>query len=385
MRNTIAKSDWLTAQACSAMAWHGLRTAAAAPKEADLFRMQQGQEIGALARQLYSDGILIPRTDGKTPAQTTSQLLAECSTDIFFETTALSPPFIAKADILRRLTGAWHVLEVKSRFSDGKLGELVNDLAYTVMVFKRAGLPVTQASLILLSRSFRFGGNPDQLFDVVDATADVMERVAEFESAADGIANALFQIAPPAPTLVSSCRECTYFDDKCLGAGIIHTVLEIPGLHHKKLKRLSAESTIDLSRIPDDLELNDRQQRAMNAALSGRSIIGTGLAAAMAGISWPCHYLDFETVATAMPLYEGHACPQQVLTQFSIHHRDGIGAEPRHSEYLADPAKDCQRDVAAALIAALGEQGAIIVYSSFEKPASQPCAMHSRTWPRRWT
>src|SRR5580658_3714957 len=152
MRNTIAKSDWLTAQACSAMAWHGLRTAAAAPKEADLFRMQQGQEIGALARQLYSDGILIPRTDGKTPAQTTSQLLAECSTDIFFETTALSPPFIAKADILRRLTGAWHVLEVKSRFSDGKLGELVNDLAYTVMVFKRAGLPVTQASLILLSR-----------------------------------------------------------------------------------------------------------------------------------------------------------------------------------------------------------------------------------------
>ena len=170
------------------------------------------------------------------------------------------------------------------------------------------------------------------------------------------------------PALVSACRECNYFDNRCLGAGIVHTVLEIPGLHHKKLKRLSAEGTIDLSRIPDDLELNDRQQRAMNAALSGRPIImATGLAAALAGISWPCHYLDFETVATAMPLYEGHACHQQVLTQFSIHHRDDISAEPSHSEYLADAARDCQYQVAAALIAALGEKGAIIVYSSFEK------------------
>jgi hypothetical protein len=349
------------------MAWHRLRAAAAAPKEADLFRMQQGQEIGALARRLHPDGILIRRTEGKTPAHATLELLAQKSSDIFFEATALASPFIAKADILQRLAGSWHVMEVKSRFSGGKLGELVDDLAYTVMVFQRAGFPVTQASLVLLSRSFRFGGGPDQLFDIVDATADVMERVAEFESAADTIANVLFQDQPPVPALVSACRDCVYFDGKCLGAGIVHSVLEIPGLHHKKLKRLSAEGTIDLSRIPDDLELNDRQQRALNATLSGRPIIGAGLTEALARISWPCHYLDFETVMTFMPLYEGHACHQQVLTQFSIHHRDAISAEPRHSEYLADAAKDCRREVTEALIAALREPGAIMVYSSFER------------------
>jgi Domain of unknown function(DUF2779) len=367
MKDTLTKSDWLSAQSCSAMAWHGLRAARAAPKEAGLFRMQQGQEIGALARQLHPDGVLITRTDGKTPAQNTLDLLADGSKEIFFEATALAPPFIAKADILQRLTGAWHVLEVKSRFSDGKLGELVDDLAYTVMVFKRAGFPVSQASLVLLSRSFRFGGGVEQLFDVVDATDDVMDRVADFESAADAIAKTLFQDTPPVPVLVSACRDCAYFDSKCLGTGIAHTVLEIPNLHQKKLKRLSAQGVVDLSRIPDDLELNERQLRTMNAALSGRPIVGTGLAEALAAISWPCHYLDFETVSTAMPLYEGHGCHRQVLTQFSIHHRDGIGAVPRHSEYLADAAQDCQRELAVALIAALGEQGAIIVYSSFEK------------------
>ena len=88
------------------MAWYGLRTAAPAPKEADLFRMQQGQEIGALARHLHPDGILIMRTDGKTPSQTTLELLDDGSWEIFFEAMALALPFIAKADILRRLPGS---------------------------------------------------------------------------------------------------------------------------------------------------------------------------------------------------------------------------------------------------------------------------------------
>jgi hypothetical protein len=68
-----------------------------------------------------------------------------------------------------------------------------------------------------------------------------------------------------------------------------------------------------------------------------------------------------------LPLYDGHGCHQQVLTQFSIHHRDSIDSEVRHSEYLADATKDCQREVAEALIEALGQRGSIIVYSSFEQ------------------
>jgi hypothetical protein len=153
----------------------------------------------------------------------------------------------------------------------------------------------------------------------------------------------------------------------CLGAGLAHTVLEIPGLHHTKLKRLSAAAIVDLSLVPDDLKLNERQERAKSAALSGKMFVGSGLGAALAAVVWPCHYLDFETVASVLPLYGGQGCHQQVLTQFSIHHRDGIDGEVRHSEYLADAARDCERDLAGALIVALGNQGSIIVYSSFEK------------------
>jgi len=367
MKDTIAKYDWLTAQQCAAMAWHALRADSPAPDEAGRFRMLQGQEVGALARELYPGGIFISKTEGKTPAEITRKLIADGSKETFFEATVLAAPFVAKADILRRQDGAWHVLEVKSSFSDtGKIQALVDDLAYTVMVFKRGGLPVARATLVLLSRAFRFGDGPDRLFEIVDKTGDVLARVAEFEGAAQSYAQAFFQDAPPTPALVSACRECAFFSHKCLGAGVDHTVLELPGLHFKKLARLSAEGIIDLSLVPDDLNLNDRQERAKSAALSGNLFVDASLGKALSAIAWPCHYLDFETVATVLPLYHSHGCHQQVLTQFSIHHRDAIDAEVRHSEYLADAAKDCQGELAEALIAALGQHGSIIVYSSFE-------------------
>ena len=63
-------------------------------------------------------------------------------------------------------------------------------------------------------------------------------------------------------------------------------------------------------------------------------------------------------------------------TQFSIHHRDNIDAEPRHSEYLANATKDCERELAEALIEALGQRGSIIVYTTFEQRASKLSEMN---------
>lgn len=56
-----------------------------------------------------------------------------------------------------------------------------------------------------------------------------------------------------------------------------------------------------------------------------------------------------------------------MLTQLSIHHRDSTSAEPWHSEFLADASRDCQRELAEALIAELGAQGSVLVYTSFER------------------
>jgi len=331
--------------------------------------MQQGQEIGALARRLYPDGVVVSRANGKPSVQITQELIATNSDCTLFEAEFTSGPFVTRADILQGKNGVWQVLEVKSSFSDtGNIKNLIDDLAYTVMVLRRAGLSVTSAHLCLLSRGYRFGDGPDLLFKSVDKTADVNVRIAEFETIADAVATALLDDDnSPAPALSSACRDCDYFAEACLGAGIKHSVLEIPGLHFTKLKELSAAGIVDLSGLPPDFKLNDRQTRANEACRAGKQIVGPGLKAALAGVAWPCHYLDFETVATVLPLYAGHACHRPVLTQFSIHHRDAANSVPTHSEYLADASKDCENEVADALIRALGTSGSVMVYSSYEK------------------
>ena len=196
---TMTKSDWLDAGQCLSMAWFGLRAAPIPPNEAERFRMEQGQEVGALARELYPGGTLVSKRDGNDCGRDHARPHRRCcAIETIFEAAFHAGPFVAKADILRRQEGAWHVLEVKSSFSNtSKIKELVDDLAYTVFVLRLAGQQTTKASLILLSRAFRRGDGPDRLFEIIDKTDEANARVAEFDGAADNIARALFNDTPP--------------------------------------------------------------------------------------------------------------------------------------------------------------------------------------------
>ncbi len=59
MKEAISKSDWLTVEKCMAMDWSDLRTTKSQPTEAELFRIQEGQEIGALAGLLSPAAVLV--------------------------------------------------------------------------------------------------------------------------------------------------------------------------------------------------------------------------------------------------------------------------------------------------------------------------------------
>jgi len=118
------------------------------------------------------------------PAPTPGQPYRKLDKQTFFEATVSAGPFVAKADILRRQNVGWHVLEVKSSFSDtGSINELIDDLAYTVMVFRRAGFSVAKASLVLLSRGYRFGDSPDRgLYERQNRKSSAAIALAQMQS-----------------------------------------------------------------------------------------------------------------------------------------------------------------------------------------------------------
>jgi predicted RecB family nuclease len=368
MKSTISKHDWLTAIDCLAKGWFQLRDGSAPPNEAERFRMEQGTHVGVLAHDLFPDGLIINASDDDTAIAVTQELIADQVTSAFFEAAFQFDQLVTKADILIREGDGCHVLEVKSSFSDSKsINEYTHDLAYTSMVIELCGLTVTESSLVLLNREYRYGDDLTNLFEIADKTAEVKRVVAEFTGVREELVSALYQDDLPEPSLDSPCRSCAYFEADCLGAGIEYTVLDIPNLHHTKLNRLSVSNIVELKDFPDEIEISVAQDRARYSMLNNEAYTGDGLQEELNRIAWPCYYLDFETVATVLPLYEGHGCHQQVLTQFSLHSRASVDGKLEHYEYLADASKDCQRELTENLITVLGDQGAIVVYSSFEE------------------
>ena len=81
----------------------------------------------------------------------------------------------------------------------------------------------------------------------------------------------------------------------------------------------------------------------------------------------PAFYLDFETMMTAIPLWPDIAPYEQIPIQYSLHICESSGNIIRHIDYLADPQRDCRRELAERLIVDLKGEGSIITYSSFEK------------------
>ncbi|KKL51098.1 hypothetical protein LCGC14_2298880, partial [marine sediment metagenome] len=152
----------------------------------------------------------------------------------------------------------------------------------------------------------------------------------------------------------------------CLGSGIENHIFLIPRLSQKKFDKLDAEGIYKIEDVPDGFDLTDNQKKVHYAIKNNAPYIDEGLKSELNNIKWPAYYLDFETCITAIPLYADIAPHTQIPTQYSIHKYESIGSETGHFEYIADPAKDCRRELAEKLITDLNSEGSIIVYSSFE-------------------
>ena len=100
---------------------------------------------------------------------------------------------------------------------------------------------------------------------------------------------------------------------------------------------------------------------------------GPALQKQLTGLTPPVYYLDFEAVGMLDPPYEGMVPYETYVTQYSLH--KSCSAIPTgqadsdlvHSEFLADPERDCREELVASLLEDLGTQGSIVVYSPYER------------------
>jgi len=365
VRNVNKKTFLYTVLFCPILGWmfrNEREEVEEEPTIAGKFRLEQGADIGRRARKLFPRGVMI-EGPWESALERTADLLRDKKTKFMFEASFLVDGYSTKADVLRRVPRGWHLVEVKSD-ANFKDPDHLADMAYTAMVAGRCGVKVKSVSLMLVSKDYRLGMDDRELFKVEDHTDEVFEYVDKFEPLW-GQVEALTRGRKPDPELSFRCRSCPVFE-KCTGAGVENHVFELPRISEQKFKAMLECGITRIADVPEEFTLTPKQKVVRQCVRFGKPWVGNNFARDLASLEWPANYLDFENISTAVPLYPDVAPYEKIPTQYSIHICSRPGTILRHRDFLADPSRDCRRELAECLIRDLGRAGSIVVYGTHE-------------------
>lgn len=372
MSTRISKSRFIAGVQCLKRLYWQVHAPelAAQPDAASEAIIEQGREVGMLARRLFPGGVEVCERSLDQAIRTTCELSGNPQVQAIFEGVFEHEGVLVRVDILqRRRDKRWRLIEVKST-SDLKDHHL-EDVAIQYRVVSRSGLDVAAMSLAHVNRGYVFdGGDIDvrRFFKIRNLTRRVerLQPKLTFQLRSEFAVLAM----PNAPDIAPGrhCTDpvtCEYFE-RCNPPRRNDHIGFLPRIHASAIEELNAIGVDSIMDIPDDFDLSEIQRRAAACVQTGQPWFDPQLRDVLGGLVYPLYFADFETVNPAIPRYAGMRPYDHLAFQWSVHVQRQPGAEPEHYEFLAEHTSDPQRDFITSLSAALGESGSVAVYSSFE-------------------
>jgi predicted RecB family nuclease len=361
---------------------------AAKPDAATEVIMEQGHQVGLLARQLFPSGVEVGIDGGLDQAiRATRELVANPEVCAIFESVFEHDGVLVRVDVLhRRRDGRWRLVEVKSSTSVKE--EHLDDVGIQSRVVLRCGVDLASVCLAHINRNYVFdGGSIDvrRLFKIRNLT----RRVQRLQPKLTFQLRAAFTVLsmPKAPDTAPGkhCMSpvtCEFFD-RCNPPLPDEHIGYLPRLHASAEEELEEMGVQSIRDVPDDFELTEIQRRAATCVQTGEPWFSTELKKELESLSYPLYFADFESVNPALPRFSGMRAYDQLCFQWSLHVQREPGAEPEHYEFLATDACDPRREFIESLCNALGESGNIVVYSAFESQRLSELAAWSPEYAER--
>lgn len=329
--------------------------------------IQQGREVGLLARQLFAGGVEVKGRSLEEAIRTTKELLGNPEIPAIFEGTFEHQGVIVKTDILqRRKENHWRLVEVKST-ADLKDHHL-EDVGIQQFVVAGSGVSLSSVWLVHINREYVLAGetvDPRQFFLFRNLTTRARNLQPELVLRL----RSQFRIldlpdppdVPPGPQCINPV-VCEFFTH-CNQPKPDDYIGYLPRLHASAMEQLEEIGVKSIHDIPEDFELGEIQRRACTAVQTGQPWFSPELKVEFATLKYPLHYMDFETVNPAIPRFVGMHPYDHLPFQWSVHVQREWGAVPEHFEFLAMDGSDPRTEFMSTLSEALGESGSIIVYN----------------------
>ena len=386
MRNrpsTLSKSRFLAGLQCPLRLWHQCYNRELAdpvpPMQQALF--DSGHEVGRMATKCYPSGILIQEDylHHEEAVRSTIDAMNDPEVQAIFEAAYTEGGVRVRADILERVpAGGWNLIEVKA--SSGVREEYSTDVAVQYHVLQMAGINLNRVYLMHINREYVFDGmelDPDGFFILKDMTDDA---VGLQDFVRENLSHLKEMLSMDRPPVIQPSRHCHQphtceFWGHCTRNVPENWILQLSGIRQERFEDLTARGVFTIDNIPKFFPLTAIQRRIRDCIIESREHIDPALHDALDDVSFPVHFLDFETVSPAIPRYTGTR-PYQILPfQWSDHilYSDGI---IQHREFLCDEDIDPRADFTKSVLDVLGEEGTIFIYAAYEQRVLRDLAEH---------
>jgi hypothetical protein len=329
-----------------------------------------GREVGEAARQVYGrdGGERITFEAGQRAAVNATQALLDAGgTTPIFEATFDHDGLIVQVDIFDRSGGQTRLVEVKA--STSVKDHHVLDCAIQTWAVEQLGRPLDEIALAHIDADFVYSGDGDYggLFAEQDISEAVRALIPSLPEQVAGARETLGSLDEPDVAVGPQCfspHPCPFYAH-CEPPQGRYPVTGLGG-SKKRLFDLMKRGYTDLRDVPEEDLANESQERIWRQTKSGQPYVGAGMKQFIARLGHPRYYLDFETIAFAVPRWAGTRPYEALPFQWSCHIDDG--RDPLvHRSFLDLTGQPPMRHAAEQLIAALGDEGPIIVYTSYEK------------------
>jgi len=334
-----------------------------------------GHEFEQYAETQFPDGITIgfdSYNQYRTlPARTTAALESGAKT-IFqgrFEAERLT--FIC--DVIQ-VVGQDEVdlFEIKS--STSAKPEHIVDLAFQMVVLEKCGFKVRNIAVIHVDNQYVRNGKVDPAG--ITATTDVTESVkTKRDFTLEKIDEALKVMAlNECPDKSLLLADSSHFKEwleiyKYIEEPKDNSIYDLCRLDADTLDKLQSRDIKMIKDIPADLSLKSKQRLQVDALQQGHpSVDKKEIQDFLDSFTFPLYFLDYETMSSLVPYFDGLRPYQQLPFQYSLHILDAPDAEVRHVEYLHRSNSNPAQPLTEALMSHIGDTGTVVTWNmSFEK------------------
>ncbi len=335
----------------------------------------QGTNVGILAQDLFPDGVdASPSSYYKLQESVFKTIeFIKNGEQIIYEATFQYNGVIAALDILVKDDDGWKAYEVKS--STSVSDTYIMDAAIQYYTIVNSGIDLKDISIVHINNQYVKNGNIDihELFtveSVYDKVFDVLpsipNQIAQFKIV-------IAQKDVPVMEIGSHCNNpysCD-FKGQCWNHIPDYSIFNISRLTTDKKLDLYNQGIITFNQLDlNSAPLNEKQRIQVISELEQKTFIDKlNIKNFVNGLEYPIYHLDFETMTSAVPIYNNSRPYQQLVFQYSLHIEQKNG-EIKHKEYLAEanPTIDPRAIFVEQLIKDCGTYGDVLVYNvGFER------------------